>query len=641
MTCPYRVNNTCALAAEFVRLHAGIDLPIVTSDDACRTCRERHPEVTLESPGSVAAGLCRVQTLRTPHADALGQVLRPHLQSLKANCDPVTGCCISAGGPGDELEAIFATIGIEEKPGCDCKAKMRQMNAWGVSGCREHLKDILTWLYENYKRYGWGERIKAAMAMPVGLALKINPADPFRGLVLEAIRRAEAKARPTGDAKAADSVAVVIPCHNYGAYLAQCVESVLTQSHRPAEVVIVDDASDDHTAEVAGTFAARGVRYMRIEAGNVHEARRAGYAATAAAFLCFLDADDWIDPNYLAEAVRILAADWRCVLVHSDLHKFGDATGVQRFPERVTLEDIQRDNRIHAGSVVRRSSLRVSQALDRPSHVNTHADWTLWKRVLALGGYATKSPAVYHYRRHATSMMKASKELEWFDQAATAEDRITIVTPLAGRRDAWRELSAFFERQTWPHSQTALILADTSGDPEFNRIVRDWAAASDYADVRVMQFEAGAKGLADQERAGRPAVQWAVNEALCRIWSRIAEAADTPWSWTVEDDVIPPDDAAERLLRAFTPAVDAVCGPYRSRFSDNYIAIRAGKLATQRGEGIEPVDSAGFGCCMFRSAVLRGHAWGTIKRWYDPHFFEANRLRLLARWDCESRHLGA
>lgn len=438
------------------------------------------------------------------------------------------------------------------------------------------------------------------------------------------------------------SVAVVIPCHNYGRFLAECLQSVFAQTHAAAEIIVVDDSSTDETHAVAAGFAGRGVRYLRTDAGHVHAARRAGYEATSAEALCFLDADDLLPPDYLAAAVEILSQDWRCRIVHSDMQDFGDGNRRREFPERVTAKDLERNNQIHAGSVVRRDALRIGRAFDASVAVQTHADWVLWRRVLATGGHSLRSPAVYQYRRHDTSMLLTTQTRPWFERASMHQDRITILTPLAGRADAWHELRAFFDRQAWPHEQTALVLADTSGDPEFHQLIREWALNSDYADVRVLRFAAGRPGLADEDRRQRAATRTAVNDAMCRIWSRLTAAIDSPWTWTIEDDVIPQDDAAEQLLHCFAPDVDAVCSPYRSRWHDNWLVHRGGESVITRGQGIERVTSAGFGCCLFRTPVLQDHSWSAPRgRWYDPWFFESNNLHLICNWNCPAFHLGA
>ena len=80
-------------------------------------------------------------------------------------------------GPGTELHRLLGRFGIHMKRGCACKARMVQMNKWGVDGCRENVETILEWLKE--------EATKRRLPF-------FSPA--ARLLVKRAIHNAEAKA---------------------------------------------------------------------------------------------------------------------------------------------------------------------------------------------------------------------------------------------------------------------------------------------------------------------------------------------------------------------------------------------------------------------------------------------------------------
>lgn len=98
------------------------------------------------------------------------------------------------GGPGTEMKAMLAGLGVNPGPTCDCNAKAIQMDLWGVEGCRANRNTIVGWLRDNAPRWGWADRVKAAAnAVINGLAFKLNPLDPFPGVLDEAIRRAEEK----------------------------------------------------------------------------------------------------------------------------------------------------------------------------------------------------------------------------------------------------------------------------------------------------------------------------------------------------------------------------------------------------------------------------------------------------------------
>lgn len=440
------------------------------------------------------------------------------------------------------------------------------------------------------------------------------------------------------------AIAVGVICHNYGRYLAEAVESVLTQTLQPVEVLIVDDASDDDTLAVAQAFADRGVRYVRIDARSVWEARRTALRETSAEWLCCLDADNWLPADFLEAAAGTIAKDWRTGIVYVDLQKFGaalpPATDRTTFPPTATAEDLARRNVIDASAVVRREALEISGAFDDAPVTSAFADWRLWRRVLQDGWRAVKSPALLQYRVHESNMLAAAADEPWSVRHAQELETITLLVPLSGRYATWPALAAFLERQTWPHDRLQLVLADTSQDPTFGAMVRQWAAGCDYPDVRVMRFAAARPGLADEAR--RREIQTDIDHALCRIWARLTRELSTRWTWTLEDDVIPPDDVLQRLLGSFAPDVDAVHAPYRHRCHEGWAVLRdlTGDGCRERGAGVERVRACGFGCTVWWSETLRSHAWGLHGgQWYDVVLCDRQRLHVLCDWDCEAEHL--
>ena len=97
-------------------------------------------------------------------------------------------------GPGTELKALLKSLGIVSTPTCDCNQKGEQMVRWGVAGCRENFPMIVKWMREGADRWGLSSILKAsAGALFTGLAFRINPINPYSGLVKEAIRLAAEK----------------------------------------------------------------------------------------------------------------------------------------------------------------------------------------------------------------------------------------------------------------------------------------------------------------------------------------------------------------------------------------------------------------------------------------------------------------
>jgi glycosyltransferase involved in cell wall biosynthesis len=402
------------------------------------------------------------------------------------------------------------------------------------------------------------------------------------------------------------SVAVVIPCHNYGRFLKGAISSVLRQTQRPAEiVVVVDDCSDD-SSEIARAFADRGVQLIEISANNVHVARRTGLLATGSDVLCFLDADDELPPDYLARGVKRFYEDSNVGVVHSDLQCFGNSDRRIEFPERVTRPMLNSENLIHAGSLVRRDVLRVSCAFDveQPGNVSClTGDWWLWKRVLESGWIALRQEEAYRYRRHSeSSLVSRSEGVSYYQRAHLDREVVTLFIPLSGRRSLWPDLQDFLDQQTWPRNQIRLMLMDTSEDRLFARQVRRWLAESDYPDFRIVSCRVGEPGLADFPRL--EAVH-SVRRTMARIYNFLARSVLTPFVWVLEDDILPPLDVCEELLRQFDSSTGSVAAPYRSRYHDDYIVWdQHGRSIRNAGEGVEAVGGNGFGCVLLRSETL-------------------------------------
>lgn len=101
------------------------------------------------------------------------------------------------GGPGTELAALVAKLGLKREGCVPCQDWAGWMDALGAEGCRQNEGAIVARLRAEQAQLGWGEYLAAAAALVrEGLAGKVNPLDPAPGLLEEAIGRAAAKAAP-------------------------------------------------------------------------------------------------------------------------------------------------------------------------------------------------------------------------------------------------------------------------------------------------------------------------------------------------------------------------------------------------------------------------------------------------------------
>lgn len=124
------------------------------------------------------------------------------------------------------------------------------------------------------------------------------------------------------------AVSVVIPCHDYGRYLPQALGSVLAQTFRDWELVIVDDGSTDDSADVARSLIAqhpeRRIRLLQQANAGVSAARNTGIAASTGRYILPLDADDVIAPTMLEKTTAVLDSDPAIAIASTDIFAFTD-----------------------------------------------------------------------------------------------------------------------------------------------------------------------------------------------------------------------------------------------------------------------------------------------------------------------------
>jgi glycosyltransferase involved in cell wall biosynthesis len=103
-------------------------------------------------------------------------------------------------------------------------------------------------------------------------------------------------------------VSVIIPNYNHARFLGGAIRSVLAQTYRPVEVIVVDDGSTDNSGEVAAAFGDQ-IRYIYQTNAGLSAARNTGLRAAKGELIGVLDADDMYEPNFLETLVTALQAD--------------------------------------------------------------------------------------------------------------------------------------------------------------------------------------------------------------------------------------------------------------------------------------------------------------------------------------------
>lgn len=103
-------------------------------------------------------------------------------------------------------------------------------------------------------------------------------------------------------------VSIIVPAYNVGKYIEECVRSIMNQSYKQIEIIVVDDGSPDDTPIIIDKLAAIDKRIIPIHQQNtgVSAARNAGIKASTGEYLVFVDGDDYIAPDFVEYMLRLV-----------------------------------------------------------------------------------------------------------------------------------------------------------------------------------------------------------------------------------------------------------------------------------------------------------------------------------------------
>ena len=202
---------------------------------------------------------------------------------------------------------------------------------------------------------------------------------------------------------------IVIPCYNQAHFLPEAIESALSQTHRPIEVIVVDDGSPDNAAEVVARYP--HVRYVRQENRGLGGARNTGFRVSKGEYILFLDADDRFTPDAAAAHLSCFTKHPEAGFVVGDIDNIaldGSYLGSPRFPllEGSVYEDVLKVNHVaNSIAVMWRRSVFEQLGGFRPS-CSPAEDIELLLRAARLFQTAHHRATVAQYRRYPNTLSR-------------------------------------------------------------------------------------------------------------------------------------------------------------------------------------------------------------------------------------------
>jgi glycosyltransferase involved in cell wall biosynthesis len=226
-------------------------------------------------------------------------------------------------------------------------------------------------------------------------------------------------------------VSVVVPLYNTEKYIAECIGSVLEQTLRDLEVLVIDDGSRDRSTEIVEDIARRDrrVRLLRHPGGanlGVSRTRRLGIMEASGEYIAYLDADDAFEPSKLERQVSLLRAHTACLLCHTGVKAMtvpledqdqsrllecqanSYLQGWNTFrPEITEYSFLDRHQALKAHPICNSSALVLAAAVRSAAAASRqlfqYEDFTQWALLAVKGPFLYTPERLTYYRVHAES----------------------------------------------------------------------------------------------------------------------------------------------------------------------------------------------------------------------------------------------
>ncbi len=217
-------------------------------------------------------------------------------------------------------------------------------------------------------------------------------------------------------------ITISISSYNQAEWLPEAIESAISQTLQPDEIIIVDDGSTDNSLEIAEMYARDGrelfkenkkvcpIKVISQVNKGLSSARNTGIMNMKNwGYILFLDADDILLPNCI-EKIEKAITETNAEIIAPSFHNFGILNNDVILMENPTIEDFKTANRIGYFSAISRRKL-IEIGGYSPRMIHGYEDYHLWHNLLARGATLhTLKEVLVLYRTKPNSMLTTAQQ---------------------------------------------------------------------------------------------------------------------------------------------------------------------------------------------------------------------------------------
>lgn len=227
-------------------------------------------------------------------------------------------------------------------------------------------------------------------------------------------------------------ISIIIPCYNAEKWIEKCIDSALSQTYSPIEIIVVDDGSSDNSLSIIKKYGDK-IRWASYQNGGASTARNRGIQLSQGDFIQFIDADDYISSVKIEQQIKLLETlnvdviygDW-C----NQYHKLDGSIELADYKTHQPTDDmlyyILAHNNIHTGSCLyKREVFEKVSGFDESLKIAEDYDFFV-RLAVANARFAHQPGCHYFYRIHSPSTTSHGRGTEYPNFSQLALDKASF-----------------------------------------------------------------------------------------------------------------------------------------------------------------------------------------------------------------------
>jgi len=217
-------------------------------------------------------------------------------------------------------------------------------------------------------------------------------------------------------------ISIVVPVYGVEEYLERCVDSIINQTYKNIEIILVDDESPDNCGKLCDEFAKKDKRIIVIHKknGGLSDARNAGLEKSSGEYVCFVDSDDFVSELYVEKllngAIKNNADICACNFEYTDLN---DKRWIRKekenkvYSRKEAIKDIfttEQNTEVMAWNKIYKKSLFTQNDIRFPYGKIHEDNFTTYKLYNKANKIALISDKLYYYVQRDNSIMAVFNE---------------------------------------------------------------------------------------------------------------------------------------------------------------------------------------------------------------------------------------